>query len=85
MRSIPDPASLEGEPISESGRAEVIALFLSDVFVPARPWIPPVQGWTVFQVLILENERIIFNLGVNSDESNCALENIFSILENFDL
>ena len=40
-------------PKSDSRRAEVIAPFLTRVFAPACPWIPPVQDKTEFQVLIL--------------------------------
>ena len=44
--------SLEDGRMADSGRAEVMAPFLSELIAPAFPWIPQVQDWTEFQVFI---------------------------------
>ena len=41
----------------DSRRAEVIALFLSGVFPPSCPWLPPVQDKTEFQILVFRKRQ----------------------------
>ena len=71
--------------LSDSRRAEVIALFPSDVFASVRPWVPPVQGQAEIHILIFRKQRRIINLGFKSRASNCTLENIFAELKKFDM